>query len=171
MRTYNSIIHRHAYNDVVVLNVRRSRGMSSTSCNVGGGSGISDGSSCKDGNSPTTFSTSSGGEHPARRRRYSKGSQPIWDSDDSDGCDADDCEQRERERESTTTDGSHHGYTFSWVHPIVRGNPPVGRLAHSSAVVRLMEDDGGSGSGQQAYMVVFGGVGTGQLFNDVSVLR
>jgi len=150
-----------------------------TSCNPGGGSGsgngISDGSSCRDGeeSSPTTFSSSSGEEHPARRRRHSKGSRPVWDSDDSDGCNADDREQRERgrERESTTTDGSHHGYAYTWVHPMVRGTPPVGRLAHSSAVVRLMDDDGGSGSGQQAYMVVFGGVGTGQLFNDVSVLR
>ena len=137
---------RHAFNDVVVLNVHRSRGMFTSNGNSVRGAGAEPPSS-------------SGRAHPARRRRYSSDS----DSDsDSDG----------EQAESTATSGSRHGYTYTWVHPMVRGTPPVGRLAHSSAVVRLLEDgEAGSGSGQQAYMVVFGGVGTGQVFNDVSALR
>lgn len=162
---------RHAFNDVVVLNVRRSRGgVFSTSGSVQGDSGSNTSSGNGRGGDTAAFSSSSGRVHPAQRRRHNNGNHPVWDSDDINGCDVDgDCEQRER----TTTGGCHHGYTYRWVRPIVRGTPPVGRLAHSSAVVRLPEGEGGSGdgSGQQAYMVVFGGVGTGQLFNDVSALK
>ena len=149
--SYVSLSNRHAFNDVIVLNVHRSRGMFTSS-----GSGAldrSDGSGGRGGDA--AFSSSSERAHPARRRRYSS---------DSDS----DCEQPE----GTPTLASHHGYTYTWVHPMVRGRPPVGRLAHSSAVVRLLNDsEGGSESGQQAYMMVFGGVGTGQVFNDVAALR
>eukprot|EP00904_Undaria_pinnatifida_P002060 jgi/Undpi1/11855/HiC_scaffold_4.g01554.m1 len=53
----------------------------------------------------------------------------------------------------------------------VRGVPPEGRLAHSAALVRVAEGEGGTTTGKQALMVVFGGVGTGALFNDVHILR
>lgn len=153
---------RHAFNDVVVLNVHRSRGIFSRNGTLGGGSSSNSGGSVGSGSgrgvdAAASFSSSSARAHPARRRRFSS------DSDsDSDG----------ELPEMTPTGGNHHGYTYTWVHPMVRGTAPVGRLAHSSAVVRLLDDgDGGSGSGQQAFMVVFGGVGTGQVFNDVSALR
>lgn len=161
--------HRHAFNDVVVLNVHRARGGVYSASGVQGDSGSNTSSGNAGGDDKTAFSSSSGRVHPARRRRHSKGVHPVWDSDDMDECGADgDSEQRE----GTATGGSPHGYTYSWIRPIVRGIPPVGRLAHSSAIVRLPEGEGGSGgSGHQAYMVVFGGVGTGQLFNDVSALK
>lgn len=163
--------HRHAFNDVVVLNVRRSGGgVYSTSVFQGDSvSNTSSGNGNGRGGEMGAFSSSSGRVHPARRRRHSKGVHPVWDSDEMDDVDSDGGSEQ---REKTATRGSPHGYTYRWLRPIVRGTPPVGRLAHSSAVVRLPEGEGGSGaSGHQAYMVVFGGVGTGQLFNDVSVLK
>eukprot|EP00752_Nemacystus_decipiens_P012142 g10764.t1 len=158
-----SPIAGHAFNDIVVLNVHRSRGMFTSNGTLGGGrndnsgdGGGGGGCSGRGGDVAAAYSASSGRSHPARRRRYSTDS----DSDSSE------------QAESSPTGGNNHGYTYTWVHPMVRGTPPVGRLAHSSAVVRLPEDgEGGAGSGQQAYMVVFGGVGTGQVFNDVSALR
>lgn len=163
--------HRHAFNDVVVLNVRRSGGGVFSTSGVQGdsGSNTSSGNANGRGGETSAFSPSSGRVHPARRRRHSKGVHPVWDSDEMDDFDSGGgFEQRER----TTTSGSSQRYTYRWLRPIVKGTPPVGRLAHSSAIVRLPEGEGGSGtSGHQAYMVVFGGVGTGQLFNDVSVLK
>lgn len=179
---YTSIVRvsvrRHAFNDVVVLNVHRSRGMfysngavgSSSNGNFGGGGGGGRGGDT----AAAAFSSSSRRAHPARRRRYSRDNHEGRDSDDSES--ESECEQPERTPTPAggSGGGSHHGYTYTWVHPMVRGAPPVGRLAHSSAVVRLLDDgDGasGCGSGQQAFMMVFGGVGTGQVFNDVSALR
>lgn len=74
-----------------------------------------------------------------------------------------------------TIQGSE-GYRYRWVRPMTHGNPPVGRLAHAAAVVRVVEgegdgDGGAGGSVKQAYMVVFGGVGTGALFNDIHALK
>lgn len=154
---------------MVVLNVRRSTGGVYSASGVQGDSGSNTSSGNGMGGDTTAFSSSSERVHPARRRRHSKGNHPVWDSDGMDGCDAD---GNSEQREKTATSGSHNGYTYRWARPIVRGTPPVGRLAHSSAIVRLPEGEGGNvGSGHQAYMVVFGGVGTGQLFNDVSALR
>ena len=73
-------------------------------------------------------------------------------------------------RERRSTHGSQ-GYRYRWTRPIVRGVPPEGRLAHSAALVRVAEGEGGTTTGKQALMVVFGGVGTGALFNDVHILR
>eukprot|EP00903_Cladosiphon_okamuranus_P011781 g11074.t1 len=155
-----SPIAAHAFNDVVVLNVHRSRGVFTSTSNAALGGGNSGRGGDAAG---LSFSSSSRRAHPARRRRYSSGIDIDFDSDsDSDS----------QQPESTPSGGSHHGYTYSWVHPTVRGTPPEGRLAHSSAVVRLLDDgEGGSTAGQQAFMIVFGGVGTGQVFNDVSALR
>lgn len=66
---------------------------------------------------------------------------------------------------------------YRWIRPAVRGTPPTRRLAHAAAVVRLMDGelDGSEGAaaciGTETYMVVFGGVGTGAIYNDVHVLR
>ena len=53
----------------------------------------------------------------------------------------------------------------------MRGTPPEGRLAHAAALVRVAVGEVGGTTGKQALMVVFGGVGTGSLFNDVHILR
>lgn len=72
---------------------------------------------------------------------------------------------------------SGDGYTYRWVTPTVRGLPPTRRLAHAAAVVRIMDGDleGVTGAaacvGKETYMVVFGGMGTGVMYNDVHVLK
>lgn len=72
---------------------------------------------------------------------------------------------------------SSDGYTYRWVTPAVRGVPPTRRLAHAAAVVRIIDGDldGVAGAatcvGKETYMVVFGGMGTGAIYNDVHVLR
>lgn len=67
----------------------------------------------------------------------------------------------------------NEAYRYRWVRPLVRGTPPETRLAHSAAVVRIAEEDfgGGGGVSKRTYMVVFGGVGTGALYNDTHLLR
>lgn len=149
---------------MVVLNVQRSRG--GVSSFLGGNN---TGGSYKSAGT-TGFSSSSGRSNPTRRRRHSRGKHPVFDSQDSDSDDESEAEDGAGQREGRSS-GSHNVYSYRWVRPMVRGTPPVGRLAHSAAVARLVEGDGGSGSGQQTYMVVFGGVGTSSHFNDVHCLK
>ncbi|CAM9662216.1 unnamed protein product [Scytosiphon promiscuus] len=163
-----SPIPRHAFNDVVVLNVQRSsRGgaYSTLGGNTGGGSGNRFGTTALP--SGSSFSSSSGRANPTRRRRHSRGKHPVFDSDSDDGSEADGGAGKREE----TSSGSRNGYRYRWVRPMVRGTPPLGRLAHSAAVARLVEGEGSNGAGQQTYMVVFGGVGTSSHFNDVHCLK
>lgn len=208
-------IHRQAFNDVVVLNVRRSSGTafsptgtafsptsgagsrsrshsiaSSTNDIAGSGSGSS--RSVPPAASGTTPSYS--GEHPPHRTGRSHGGLSMRASDDnvdggcgSNGYLTDDAHRSngtpprsgldhgmgsgEGEGEGRRTTRGSEGYRYRWVRPIIHGTPPVGRLAHAAAVVRVVEDGGVGGPSEQAYMVVFGGVGTGALFNDVHALK
>lgn len=162
--------HRHAFNDLVVLNVQRSRGGAFSTC---GGSYSS--SSCKSTGTaalPSSSSSSSGRLNPSRRRRHSKGKHPVFDSQESDSDDGSEADGVAGEQgEESSSSSSSNGYSYRWVRPMVRGTPPVGRLAHSAAVARLVEGEAGSGGVQQTYMVVFGGVGTSSHFNDVHCLK
>lgn len=78
--------------------------------------------------------------------------------------------------------GSSHGYRYRWVWPMVLGTPPAARLAHAAAVVRISERENNflrgdrgreayKGARNVSYMVVFGGVGEEDVFNDVGVLK
>lgn len=218
---------RQAYNDVIVLMVRRSFGRSS----VGGGGG-----SDNEANSRTYMGI---------RRRYSNGSRSVVDSesdndDDDSIADDNDMESYRRNsrvglcdnsrghasiprhqrwsfgsggkkdsgsgRPSSQCKGSLHssesggrkrqdrqgvfgqgyedieshngsrsnaGYRYRWVRPAVRGTPPDTRLAHAATVVRITEGEVGCGAGvsKETFMLVFGGVGTGALYNDIHMLR
>lgn len=65
---------------------------------------------------------------------------------------------------------------------MVLGTPPAARLAHAAAVVRISERGdpflhGGrgreayKGARNVSYMVVFGGAGEEDVFNDIGVLK
>lgn len=71
---------------------------------------------------------------------------------------------------------SSNEYRYRWIVPAIRGIIPAGRLAHAAAVVRVLDGglDGVEGAAdcvKETFMVVFGGVGTGTLYNDTHVLR
>lgn len=216
---------RQAFNDVVVLHVRRyleesppSRRWSASKRK--GKSTSSSPCSRTRRSSATSSAASCSGPRTTRRRRHSHGQRRIWDSDSDSDIDADDdVDVDDSDDENDLGNGHEEGdvadgdqvqdnglgprgtprfqgqppaprgarrgsrwrkrggsrrkgdYRFRWIRPIVRGTPPAGRLAHSAAVVRVAEGEEGGGSRKQAFMVVFGGVGTGALFNDVHVLK
>ncbi|CAB1107021.1 unnamed protein product [Ectocarpus sp. CCAP 1310/34] len=180
-----SPIAGHAFNDVVVVNVHRpSTTAHPSGRSTGGGdtAGALPSFHGSSSNNSSRSSSSSKRSQPARRRRRSStsedGAHPVVSEDDNNNNSDDDDGGREANGGGSNDGTGRNGYTYRWVYPVVRGTPPVGRLAHSAAVVRLVEGEGGGGRGswrrqqqQQAYMVVFGGVGTGSLFNDVHCLR
>lgn len=96
---------------------------------------------------------------------------------DGDSClDYDDCGGK------NVCTRSSQGYRYRWVWPMVLGTPPAARLAHAAAVVRILGRGDSfihGGRGREAYkgarnvsyMVVFGGVGEEDVFNDVGVLK
>lgn len=171
---------RQAYNDVLVISVRRVfEPLSSGSREAGGNKG---GNRSCGGDSPPGRCSSieesddTDDEYTAGFERTSTASKGRCGGFSSGRMANQGHEGSQSEKDNPS---SYHfcrgnqAYRYRWRRPAIRGTPPGTRLAHAAAMVRIAEEDvgGGSGVSRRSYMVVFGGVGTGALYDDTHILR